>query len=63
MLLDKDSESARGRVIERVIIELYQTFLPTIIQPGDIFIYNRTSIYTAHITRAMLQQIGIIIIK
>ena len=57
--LDGDPESARGGVTARVIVELYRAYLPTILQPGDIFMQDGASIHTARIVKRLLQEMGI----
>jgi transposase len=59
--LDGDPESARGGVTGRVIVEVYKAFLPTIVRPGDIFMHDGASVHTAHIVRAILREMGVIV--
>ena len=57
--LDGDPDSRRGGITARVIVSLYEAFLPTILQPGDIFMQDNASVHTARITRAILQSMGV----
>jgi transposase len=57
--LDSDPESARGGVTSRVIVALYQAFLPTIVEPGDIFMQDGASVHTAHIVTRLLHEMGV----
>lgn len=57
--LDGDPISRRGGVTSRVIVEIYRAFLPTILQPGDIFMHDGASTHTAHIVRDLLQEMRI----
>jgi transposase len=57
--LDGDPEAKRGGVTGWVIRELYRAFLPTILQPGDIFMHDGASIHTARIVKALLQEMGV----
>ena len=59
--LDEDLESARERVTDRVIVKVYKAFLPTIVRPGDIFMHDGASVHTAHIVRAILREMGVIV--
>jgi transposase len=57
--LDGDPESRRGGVTARVIVDLYQAFLPTILRPGDIFMQDNATVQTARITQRVLQDMGV----
>lgn len=57
--LEGDPEAARGGVTAWVIRGVYESFLPDILRPGDIFIHDRASVHRAYIIRDLLQQIGI----
>jgi transposase len=57
--LDGDPESRRGGVTAKVIVDLYQAFLPTILQPGDIFMQDNATVHTARITQAILRNMGV----
>lgn len=57
--LDGDPDSARGGVSARVIVDLYTAFLPSILQPGDIFMQDNASVHTARIVRTTLQNMGV----
>jgi transposase len=59
--LDGDPESARGGITGRVIVEVYRAFLPTILRPGDIFMHDGASVHTARIVRAILTELGIVV--
>jgi transposase len=57
--LSGDPTSACGGVSSRTIHRLYSTWLPTFVQPGDIFMQDGASVHTAHIIRHLLVQMGI----
>jgi hypothetical protein len=57
--LDGDPESVRRGVTSRVIIEVYRAFLPTILEPNDIFMHDGASTHTAYIIGAILREMGI----
>ena len=59
ILLDGDSESRRGGITARVIVDLYRENLPSILEPGDIFMQDNAPVHTARIVRNLLQEIGI----
>jgi transposase len=59
--LDGDPESARGGVTARVIVEVYRAYLPTILQPGDIFMHDGASVHTARIVKAILLEMGVVV--
>jgi transposase len=59
--LDGDPESRRGGVTNRVIVKVYQAFLPMILEPGDIFMHDGVSVHTAHIMTAILREMGVIV--
>ncbi len=60
--LDGDPESARGGVTSRVIVEVYRAFLPTILEPGDIFMQDGAFVHTARVVTAILQEMGVTVI-
>jgi hypothetical protein len=60
--LDSDPKSARGGVTSQVIVALYQAFLLTIVEPGDIFIQDRASVYTVYIVIQLLHEIRVQVI-
>lgn len=57
--LDGDPDALRKGVTARIIVALYQAFLPTILQPGDIFMQDGATVHTARITRTLLQTMGV----
>jgi hypothetical protein len=57
--LDGDPESACGSVTSWVICGVYQAFLPTLLQPGGIFICDGAFVHTARIVRIILNEMGI----
>jgi len=59
--LHGDSDSARGGVTARVIVDLYRAFLPTIPEPNDIFMHDGAPVHTARIVRTVLQEMGVTI--
>ena len=61
--LDGDPESARGGVTGQIIAWTYELYLPLILQPGDIFMQDNASTYTARIVRKILNRLGVTIIR
>jgi transposase len=61
--LDGDSESVGGGVTGRVIRDVYTNFLPTIMEPNDIFMHDGASTHTAIIVRTVLLEMGITIMR
>ena len=61
--LDGDPDSARGGVNAKVIVELYKAYLPTLLEPGDIFMQDGASVHTAYIVGAILKELGIKVMK
>ena len=59
LALEGDPDSARNGVTARIIVEVYRAFLPTILEPGDIFMHDGASTHTAYIVRDVLQEMGI----
>ena len=61
-MLDSDPTFIRQEVTLRVIVKVYRVYLPIILLPSNIFIYNGAFIYIAYIIRVILVEIGIITI-
>ena len=61
IVLDGDPTSTRQGVTLRVIVEVYRVYLPIILLPSDIFIYNGASIHIVYIIRVILAEIGIVV--
>jgi transposase len=59
--LDGDPLSARGGITGWVIGELYRAYLPTILQPGDIFMHDGATVHTARIVKAILDEMGVMV--
>jgi transposase len=57
--LEGDPEAARGGVTAWVIHGVYESFLPEILGPGDIFMHDGASVHTAYIVRDLLQDMGV----
>jgi transposase len=57
--LGGDPESACGGVTAWVIRGVYESFLPEILGPGDIFMHDGASVHRAYIVRDLLQQMGV----
>ena len=56
--LDGDPDAPRGGITGRVMVDLYEAFLPSILQPGDIFMQDNAPVHTARIVRSALQNMG-----
>ena len=61
IVLDGDPTSTRQGVTSRVIVEVYRAYLPIILLPGDIFMYDGASTHIAHIVRVVLAEMGIVV--
>ena len=59
--LDGDPNLARGGVTAAIIRDIYEAFLPELVQPGDIFMHDGASVHTAKIMRQILDEIGIVV--
>jgi transposase len=59
LALDGDENSPNHGVTARVIIEVYRAFLPTILQPGDIFMQDNAPIHTARLVQALLSELNV----
>lgn len=57
--LDGDPESARGGVTSQVIHDLYEAWLPELVQPGDIFMHDNAPVHTARIIMKLLEELHI----
>lgn len=57
--LERDPESAHGGVTAWVISHVYEAWLPELVGPDDIFMHNSASVYTAHLVRHVLDDMGI----
>jgi hypothetical protein len=61
--LDGDPEATRNGVTSRVIRDLYQAFLPTIMVEDREFIHDGVGPYRGHIVRDILQEMNICIMN
>lgn len=57
--LDGDPDAQRGGVTARIISILYQSFLPDLLQPGDIFMHDNAPVHTAGIVQEVLNELGV----
>lgn len=57
--LDGDLESKGGGVTGAIISILYQSFLPDLLQPGDIFMHDNAPVHTAGAVQATLEELGV----
>lgn len=57
--LNGDLESKRGGVTGAIINILYQSFLPDLLQPGDVFMHNNAPVHTAGAVQATLDELGV----
>ena len=57
--LGGDLESKRGGVTGAIISILCQSFLPDLLQPGDIFIHDNAPVHTAGAIRATLEALEV----
>ncbi len=57
--LDGDSDSIRGGITAKVIVDLYRAFLPTILSPVDIFMQDGASVHTARLVQTILRKLGV----
>ena len=57
--LDGDPGSQRGGVSSSVIHDVYQSYLPGFVLPGDIFMHDNAPVHTALIVQEVLSELGI----
>jgi len=57
--LDGDPDAQRGGVTARIISILYRSFLPDLLQPGDIFMHDNALVSIAGIVREILDELGV----
>lgn len=57
--LEGDPEAARGGVTAWIIRGVYESFLPDILGPGDIFMHDGASVHRAYIVRELLENMGV----
>ena len=57
--LDGDPNSQHSGVTSSIISDLYQSYLPDIVHPGDIFMHDNTPVYTAAIIQTILAELGV----
>lgn len=57
--LDGDPGSRRGGVTGDIINILYQSFLPDLLQPGDIFMHDNAPVHTTGAVQATLDELGV----
>ena len=57
--LDGDPMSRRGGVTSSIIYDLYQSFLPGFVQPGNIFMHDNAPVHTASIIQELLAELGV----
>lgn len=56
--LEGDPEVAHGGVTAWVISHVYEAWLPELVGPGDVFMYDGASMHTACIVRYLLDEIN-----
>ena len=57
--LDGDPNSRRGGISASIIYDLYRSYLPDILESGDIFMQDNARVHTAYIVQQLLQELGI----
>jgi transposase len=53
--------SLDGSVTGEVIRDLYASYLPDLLEPGDIFMQDNAPVHTARIVKQILHELGIIV--
>lgn len=57
--LDGDPNSQHSGVTSSIISDLYQSYLPDIVHPGDIFMHDNAPVHTAAIIQTILAELGV----
>jgi transposase len=57
--LDGDPDSRNHGVTGSIISDLYRSFLPEIVQPGDIFMHDNAPVHIATIVQTILAELGV----
>ena len=59
LALEGDPDSARGGVTSRVMADVFRSFLPDLLEPGDIFMMDNAPVHTARAVSALLREMGV----